>query len=235
MRRLVRSLRNEEGQTAAEFALVFPPVLVACIIIMNASLLYNTRTMTKYAAFCAARAVMVIDDTNEAREAAKKAAVLTLLPACRTLTGELQELGRIAQMYSGPPNLGIGVGVNNPGGMQSDFIHLQSSAGSMHDVLRTILSSRAGLITRWPVAWYRTDVQVLENSSQWVTVEVTHATHIELPVIRRLLPLVSGQSSGQVTLPPGLQQYQQFVEARQDFWFPIRARCRLKKGTTDIH
>ncbi|RME81346.1 MAG: pilus assembly protein [Planctomycetota bacterium] len=71
---------SEKGQALVEFALVLPIQLLFILAIMQFSLMYIAKQMTEYAAFCAARAALVHEETGMRDVMAKQAARLALAP-----------------------------------------------------------------------------------------------------------------------------------------------------------
>lgn len=73
--RVRRRADAESGQAMLEFILAFPPILVLILMIMEFAFYANVNQFAQYAAFAAARARLVADDS-----AAAQAAALAMLP-----------------------------------------------------------------------------------------------------------------------------------------------------------
>ena len=73
--RLRRRADADSGQAMLEFILVFPPILVLLLMILEFAHYSNVNQFAQYAAFAAARARLVADDS-----AAAQAAALAMLP-----------------------------------------------------------------------------------------------------------------------------------------------------------
>lgn len=71
----------ESGQAMLEFILAFPPILVLILMIMEFAFYANVTQFAQYAAFAAARARLVADDS-----AAAQAAALAMIPFADTGT-----------------------------------------------------------------------------------------------------------------------------------------------------
>ncbi len=67
-------MKHEKGQAVVEYAIMFPILLMFTLGIIQLSLLFVARHVVEYAAFCAARAMLVEDDPEIAQGNAERAA-----------------------------------------------------------------------------------------------------------------------------------------------------------------
>ena len=72
-----RRLRDDDGQTVVEGAIVLPAMVFLVLTILQLTMVQHARIMTDYAAYCAARAGIVFNGDKAAME---QAATLALLP-----------------------------------------------------------------------------------------------------------------------------------------------------------
>lgn len=75
--RVIARLRDDEGQSIVEGAIVLPAMIFLILTIMQLTMVQHARIMTDYAAFAAARAGIVFNGDKKAME---QAATLALLP-----------------------------------------------------------------------------------------------------------------------------------------------------------
>ena len=76
-------MRDERGQAVVEYAIMFPILLLVTLGIIQLSHLFVARHVVEYAAFCAARAMLVEEDSDAAEEQAEKAALIV----CSSIAG----------------------------------------------------------------------------------------------------------------------------------------------------
>ncbi len=91
IRKLLQSLvhlKEDKGQVIVEFALIFPIQLFMTLAMLQLSHMYMTKITVNHAAFIAARAAIVVPETNtwltDAQEEAQAAAVMIIAPLAGT-------------------------------------------------------------------------------------------------------------------------------------------------------
>jgi Flp pilus assembly protein TadG len=81
-------LREERGQVIVEFALIFPIQLFMTLAMLQLSHMYMTKLTVNHAAFVAARAALVVPESNtwilDAQQEAKAAATMIIAPLAGT-------------------------------------------------------------------------------------------------------------------------------------------------------
>ncbi|MBI4230105.1 MAG: pilus assembly protein [Planctomycetes bacterium] len=130
------------GQALAEFALVFPLLLLSVLIVMQLSLLAVARASTAYAAYAAARAALVEDLATRDRPIDPAAAArVALLPVTGTTTLAVA----LARSHM-PPRL---LGGLSGWGAQAANLPLRWRA-AQHKTRATV---------RWEESWARAEVE----------------------------------------------------------------------------
>ena len=210
---------GEEGQSIAQAAIAFPLVLVVYMFIINISLLYNVKTMTNYAAFLAARAAMVGKNEDDAHVAA----AIALSPVCRTVSGELRALDDMAGRFKRVTKTKV------------DYMSpFRDALDKAEGIAGTLELGFLKSVSKFAVAYYRTKVKISEDGN-YVVAEVTHGACLELPVMRRLFPLISNDyTHWSDFLPPDLRPVAWLIQDLSDFYLPVKSTCRLLKGDTGI-
>ncbi len=134
--------RRNPGQALAEFAIVFPLLLLSVLIVMQLSLLAVARGATAYAAYAAARAALVADLATRERPVDPAAAArVALLPVTGTTTGAVA-LARAAL----PPRF---LGGLSGWGAQAANLPLRWRAAQ----------KKTRAITRWEDSWVHAEVE----------------------------------------------------------------------------
>ena len=168
---LGRRLRDDDGQSVVEGAIVLPAMVFLVLTIMQLTMVQHARIMTAYAAYCAARAGIVFNGDKAAME---QAATLALLPtigrtdkldtltttALKTFTLEKAKRAvfglPIARVRTLSPTSGVfGTLGKHLGGKEIDFDDVRSSAAQAN-----ILQVQVEYFYRMPIPFAN---QILQN------------------------------------------------------------------------
>jgi hypothetical protein len=89
----------EKGNALAEAAITMPLLLLLSCVIIQLALLFNTKLVVNYAAFCAARAVLVYG-SDQARDKAEKAAWLACAAISYPVSQDIKVLAGFGDIES---------------------------------------------------------------------------------------------------------------------------------------
>jgi hypothetical protein len=207
--------KNNDGQAMLEAAITVPLLIFLVCVIIQLALLFNTKLVVNYAAFCAARAGLVNGLDKSKME---KAAEIACIPISYPISQEVKE----AQNMLGAAGISFTIPTDN-------FFSFLEKSG---------LESATDILERYVTSCLRTSVTYAEGNATSVTAEVTHKTRMIFPM-GALGRVVAGSrykvpiDQIQTQIPPEIQGLTDKLETIQDkineFSVPIVSRCTLNR------
>ncbi len=224
MRRRLHSCNN--GQAFVEFAFVFPFLLFIIMAIIQFGFIFSAKQMVNYAAFSAARSLIVMRDADRAH----KAAAIACLPVSPPIT--ILDSG--IQGYIDSNNLPFSDHLSGVAGYIDDFIQdtldsLIADTGPLGQVL--------AIAGKYAYSYYFTKVEVINASgnvvdpgdigvNKDVTARVTHYFYLYIPFVNAII----GQRGGSIDWDQegiDLGTFGSFINFGDDYFLRIRSSCTL--------
>ena len=207
MNRLSSLRTDQSGQAMTEFAIAFPVLLLLVLAIIQLALIYHARQVVNYAAFSAARSLMV---HPRQQEKALDAAVLS----CTPISGKLSMLAE-----SVSPALG-----NLPAA--GDFSEISDTGGMA-----------ANIVDKYYYSEFFTGISVLDAMGEPVTqrnalivgdqfsVEVTHRYLLIIPIINRIIAFRRhGIAGKEIEIAEDSRSYL----GKGFYFYPLRAHVTMR-------